>query len=580
MMTRQQKWMKPYLFLIIYSVACLLFQAHKALAQQKGRPNIIWITCEDLSPFIHVYGEQAVKTPNIDQLAKEGIRFTHMYTTAGVCAPSRSSIITGMYPISIGTQHMRTKTVNVKFASKGIPNYAAVVPAQVKAFPEYLRKIGYYTSNNEKQDYQFEVPVTVWDENGPAATYRNRKQDQPFFSIYNFFITHESQLFNRKDSLSVNPATVRVPPYYKDTPTARHDIARQLSNVQIMDQQVGELIAKLKADGVYENSYIFFYSDHGGSTPWTKREVLERGTHIPFIVRLPEGRRAGTVDERLLSSVNLAPTVLSLAGVNLPNYLQGKPFLEQNEHYQQDYVFAARDRMDELYDRVRSVRDKHFRYVRNFMPEQSSYQDLKYRKSIPMMQELLKLHEEGLLDENQDAWFKVPKAAEELYDVQNDPDELHNLVSNPAYVSKLVELRNAMDSWLNEVGDQSVVSEQQMVASWWQGKNHPPTTAEPEIKVSDGGIQLVCATPGASIGYRIVRGGDIKKKRPILTWDMRLVSGAVKEGDLLDVEPSWHVYQGETIKLAPGEKLVVEAMRIGYEPSHATMLIDRYAKGK
>lgn len=561
-----------YFFFIVASLSTFALTSIKVSAQQKERPNIIWITCEDLSPFIHAYGEQSVKTPNIDQLAKEGVRFTYMYTTAGVCAPSRSSIITGMYPISIGTQHMRTRAVDPKFASNGIPSYAAVIPAAVKAFPEFLRKVGYYTTNNEKQDYQFEVPVTVWDENGPTASYKNRSEGQPFFSIFNFFITHESQLFSRQDSLLVDPATVRVPPYYKDTPIARRDISRLLSNVELMDKQVGELIAKLKEDGVYENSYIFFYSDHGGSTPWTKREVLERGTHIPFIIRFPGGARGGSTDERLLSSINFAPTVLALAGADLPDYLQGKPFLNQyNEHYEQRHVFAARDRMDELYDRVRSVRDKNFRYVRNFMPHQPSYQDLKYRKSIPMMQELLKLHEEGKLTEHQEAWFKQPKAPEELYDVENDPDELHNLANDQRYASKLDELRKAMDTWLAEVGDLSSVPENEMVSAWWQGKSHPPITAKPAIQMTAEGIILSCNTPGASIGYRIIKGEDRKEKRRVLTWDMQLVFHRLNQHDLVEVEPSWRVYKGEKIHLQPGEKLMVQAMRIGYQASYVTL---------
>jgi len=561
-------WNVVYTKMLRTLVLLLLVQQPLLAQQAEKKSHIIWITCEDLSPFISAYGEQLVKTPHIDQLAREGVRFTRMYTTAGVCAPSRSSIITGMYPISIGTQHMRTRAVNAQFASKGIPSYAAVIPPYVKCFPEYLRKQGYYTSNNEKQDYQFEAPVTVWDENGPAAGYQNRQSGQPFFSVYNFFITHESQLFGRKDSLLVNPDRVVVPPYYKDTPTARRDIARLLTNVQLMDEQVGELIAKLKADGVYGDSYIFFYSDHGGSTPWTKREVLERGTHIPFIVRFPGGANAGEIDERLLSSVDFAPTVLSLAGVAIPEYLQGRPFLgARHNAYEHRYVYAARDRMDELYDRVRAVRDKQFRYVRNYMPQQASYQDLIYRRSIPMMQELLKLHEEGKLDREQETWFRTPKAPEELYDVDADPHELHNLAANIDYADKIAELRKAMDEWLEEVGDLSEVSEHEMVAKWWDGKDHPPVTAKPAIDMENEGVKITCATQGASIGYRIEKENEAQEKKPVLTWDMKLVFGAVKQGDLVPIEPMWKVYNGEVIKLAKNEKLLVQAMRIGYEPS-------------
>ncbi|MEH6305903.1 sulfatase [Olivibacter sp. CPCC 100613] len=551
---------------LLFLVGLLLSTTLRADDKQ-SRPNIIWITCEDLSPFIGAYGNKVVNTPNIDRLANEGVRYTHMYTTAGVCAPSRSSIITGMYPISIGTQHMRTRAVNGRYGNKDIPSYAAVIPPYVKCFPEYLRTLGYYTSNNEKQDYQFDAPVTVWDANGPAASYRNRKDGQPFFSVFNFFITHESQLFSRQDSLLVDPALVEVPPYYKDTPTARRDIARLLTNVQLMDEQVGELIAQLKKDGVYDNTYIFFYSDHGGSTPWTKREVLERGTHIPFIIRFPGAKYAGTVDNRLLSSIDFAPTVLALAGTEVPTYLQGKPFLGTRTNNEHQYVFAARDRMDELYDRVRAVRDKRFRYVRNFMPEQASYQNLKYRRSVPMMQELLKLHEDGLLNADQEAWFSIPKAKEELYDVVNDPHELVNLANSPAHAGKLVELRRVLDNWLNEVGDLSNTTEKEMVAKWWHGLGYPPQTAKPVLMKEGNGFKIRCNTPGASIGYRIVIQDESSIEKVVSSWDMKFVSGKVKNGDRIAVEPSWQVYQNEIIRLKKNEKLLVKAMRIGFEPS-------------
>ncbi len=300
----------------------LLFPSTVLFAQQ-DRPNIIWITCEDISPFIGAYGDREMKTPNIDQLAKEGVRYTKVFTAAGVCAPSRSSFITGMYPTSIGTMHMRT-IGDPKY--QPVPSYSAVIPADVKCFPEYLRMAGYYCTNNEKQDYQFEPPVTVWDENGAAATFHHRQSNQPFFAVFNFFITHESQLFSRKDSLLMNPDKIRVPPYYPDTKTVRHDMNRLFTNIERMDQQVGELLRMLKEDGLYNNTIIFFFSDHGGALPWMKREILERGTHIPFIIRFPGGKSGGTTNDDLISGVDFAPTVLSLAGVPVPKYMQGQPF--------------------------------------------------------------------------------------------------------------------------------------------------------------------------------------------------------------------------------------------------------------
>jgi N-sulfoglucosamine sulfohydrolase len=545
-------------------------------AQQK-KPNILWITCEDISPYIGAYGDKVVKTPNIDQLAREGVRYTNVYTTAGVCAPSRSAIITGMYQTSIGTQHMRTQGIDPKYMPPGVPPYSAVIPEYVKCFPEYLRKAGYYCTNNEKQDYQFEAPVTVWDENSSAASYRNRPAGKPFFSIFNFGITHESQLFGRKDSLLVRPDEVVVPPYYPDTKTVRHDIARLLTNIERMDQQVGELLNMLKEDGLYDNTIIFFYSDHGGALPWMKREVLERGTHIPFIIRFPGAKNAGTTNDDLISGVDFAPTVLSLAGVPVPKQMQGQAFLgAQKAKQQRKYVFAARDRMDELTDRVRMVRDKGFRYLYNHLPEQPYYQNVAYRLSIPMMKELLQLRDEGKLNAVQQNWFGT-KPVEELYDVLNDPHELYNLAADPKYKAKLTELRTAFQQWTKAVGDMGGIPEKEMVKQMWNGGEEPPVTAAPEIIKTAGGVKLSSKTKGASIGYRIVKGGE--KEEPELhtvqSWDMGFAYGAVKNGTQKPASPVWQVYNGEVIPLKPGETLEVNAMRIGYKPA-----VTNYAGGK
>lgn len=527
------------------------------------RPNMLWITCEDISPYIGAYGDRDVKTPNIDQLAREGIRYTRAYTTAGVCAPSRSAIITGMYQQSIGTQHMRT-TGDPKY--QPVPSYSAVIPDYVKCFPEYLRKAGYYCTNNEKQDYQFAPPVTVWDENGAAASYRNRPQNQPFFAVFNFMISHESQLFSRKDSLLVDEQTVTVPPIYPNTKTVRQGIARMLTNIERMDSQVGELIGMLKAEGLYDNTIIFFYSDHGGTLPWMKREVLERGTHIPLIIRFPNATHAGTVDTELISAVDLAPTVLSLAGVPIPAYMQGQAFLgKQKAKKPRQYVFAARDRMDTEYDRVRMVRDKHYRYLYNYMPEKPYYQNIEYRLSIPMMQELLALKEQGKLDAEQMTWFGT-KPREELYDVDNDPYEFHNLVGNPAYRRPLTELRNAFQRWTKQVGDRASVPEQAMLRQMWNGQDGPPQTATPEIIPAKNGVKLACSTQGASVGYRIEKAGEVPQPvmHTVQNWDIRLIFGG-QAGGKLPAAPVWTVYNGETIPLAKGDLLHVNALRIGFK---------------
>lgn len=541
------------------------FLSMQLSAQQKQlqRPNIIWITCEDISPFIGAYGFSGVRTPNIDQLAKEGVRYTSVYTTAGVCAPSRSAIITGMYQTSIGTHHMRT-IGDPKY--QPVPSYSAVIPSYVRCFPEYLRKAGYYCTNNEKQDYQFEAPVTVWDESSAAASHTNRAPGQPIFAVYNFFITHESQQFARRDSLLVDPNKVDVPLLYPNTENVRKDLARLYTNIERMDQQVGELINSLKKEGLYDNSYIFFFSDHGGALPWMKREVLERGTHIPFLIRYPKGENSGMINDNLISAVDLAPSVLSLAKITVPAYMQGQAFLgKQKSKSTRKYVFAARDRMDTEYDRVRMVRDTGFRYIYNFMPEKINYQNIEFRMSMAMMKDIIKLKEEGKLSAEQMNWFKS-KPIEELYHVATDPFEFNNLSASPMYKEKLNELRTAMKNWVDAVGDMGSIPEAAMIKQMWNGEDTVPHTAQATIKLQGKKIQLSCSTEGASIGYRILKSSttDQKKMSTIKTWDMGSAY-ANSNGRAIPAAIVWKVYDGESIALQKGETLEVNTMRIGFK---------------
>jgi len=537
------------------------------------RPNILWIVCEDISPFLGAYGNNELKTPNLDQLARGGVRFTRAYTAAGVCAPSRSAIITGMYPTSIGTHNMRTLG-DPKSMPVDIPRYSAVLPEYVKAFPEYLRLAGYYTTNNQQTDYQFEPPVTVWDENGPAASYRNRPEGKPFLSVFNFGVTHESMLWGRKDPLRVDPSKVTVPPIYPDTQVVREGIARLFTNIEIMDGQVGELLKNLKDDGVYDNTFIFFYSDHGGSLPWMKREILERGTHVPLIIRFPRGEHAGETNDDLVSGVDFAPTVLSLSGVPIPTYMQGQAFLgEQKSPEGRKYVFAARDRMDSEYDRVRMVRDKRYRYVFNYEPEKPHYQNVRYRLSIPMMNEILKLRDEGKLAPAQQAWFET-KDKEELYDVEDDPWELHSLAKDPNFADKLTELRGAFQEWTKRVGDTGAIPEKELIKNMWNGEDKPPTTAQPEVLNEAGGVRILCATKGASIGYWIAGKGETPQPATHVfqSWDFGGISGKSKNGQPQPAPQIWRVYDGSQIKLALGDELHVNAMRIGYRASTLTFV--------
>ena len=505
-------------------------------------PNILWITCEDMSAHLAGYGDRTVPTPNLDKLAREGVRYRRMFSTNGVCAPSRSAIITGMYPNSIGSNHMRT--VQASRVGNGIVNYETVPPAAVRCFPEYLRAANYYCTNNSKTDYQFEAPFTAWDENGKNAHWRNRPPGKPFFSVINLEVTHESQIWARAGQpLRVNPATVKLPPIYPDNAIIRRDVARNYDNIMVMDSLVGTILKQLEDDGLLDKTIVVFFSDHGSGLAWFKREIYDRGLHVPMIVRYPDGRGAGprlagTWDEELHSFVDLAPSMLSLVGVPVPAHMQGQAFLgEQRAKTSRPYIYAARDRFDEHYDCARAVRDKRFKYIRNYQPDKPYYMDLAYRKQMPMMQEILRLRDAGQLPPVTRRWFG-PKPAEELYDTQNDPDELTNLAANPAFVKQLNDLRQAEQQWVRDVHDKGFMQERDLIQLFWPN-NEQPVTAAPSLILSskDDRLVLTCPTEGASIGYRVNDG-------------------------------PWQLYSGPVL-VPTDAKLTAKAIRIGYKPSPA-----------
>ncbi len=489
--------------LLKLSLVFSFFLCVLAEAQDKLRPNILMLVCEDMSPHLGCYGDSLVKTPNIDRLAKEGIRYTGMFSTAGVCAPSRSTLITGMYQTSIGTHNMRTLGEASKPTS--IKSYSRVLPENVKCYTEYLRAAGYYCTNNEKTDYQFDPPVTAWDESSKKAHWRNRPdKSQPFFSIFNFNVTHESQVWARSgEPLEVDPAKVSVPPYYPESPIVRNDIARFLSNVNEMDRQVGDIIKQLEEDGLLNNTIVIFYSDHGDGLPFVKREVTNRGIHVPFIVRNGNKAGAGTTDTALHSFVDMAPSMLSLAGVVVPSYMQGQAFLgSQASKKGRQYIFSARDRLDTEYDRVRSVRDQRYQYLRNYFPEKPYYMNVKYRQQQPMMVEMLKLKTEGKLNEIQMRWFLPKQVTEELYDLEKDPHQFNNLAKEPAYSTKLKELNEAMNNWIASVGDLGAVEESKLIEDQWPGGVQPITEA-PTMEIKQNKCTLKSSTLGASIAYKV-----------------------------------------------------------------------------
>lgn len=536
--------------------------------QLAKQPNILWLVTEDMSAYIAPFGDSTVQTPNLSRLAEEGIIYPNVFSVAGVCAPSRASIATGMYPTSIGASHMR---VNSYTEETGLPAYEAIPPSDAKMLSEWLRRQGYYCTNNYKTDYQFKHPVTAWDESSPYAHWRNRKEGQPFYAVFNFTETHESGLFEPyghrkiekrhyyegdrtykwgKDRFTEEETPVHlpkdtdfdIPPYLPDNDVVRRDIWKEYNNIVEMDLQVGAVLKQLEDDGLLENTIIFFYGDHGGPYPRQKRLVYDSGLNTPMIIRFPAKQLAGSKDKQLISFIDFAPTLLSLAGVTPPDYLQGQAFMGQYAAKQQrQYIHGAADRFDAETDAIRAVRDEQFKYIRNYRPEQGYYLPVEYRERIPTMQELLRLRDEGKLNETQALWFRDSKPTEELFDCIADPHEVNDIASLPEYKEKLVELRLEMDRWIQEIGDQPNLPEAELISQMWDSKDKQPVTADPVIAINDGKVAITCATEGASIGYQI----------------------KIKNGK---ETASWAIYQ-ETIVLPEGATIMVKAHRIGYKQS-------------
>ncbi len=448
----------------VSAVAFVLLTFGQVFAADPTRPNIVWISCEDISPHLGCYGDPHAITPNLDALAEQGVRFSHAYTTAGVCAPCRSGIITGMYQNSIGTHHMRSD---------------ARLPVWLRPFPMDLRQAGYYCTNNSKTDYQFSRPnkQQIWNDSSGSAHWKNRPSDStPFFAVFNFTGCHESGIAGeskyREVTRDLTPAQrqdpaklTTLPPYYPDTPVVREDWKRNYELITAMDAWAGELIDELKQAELYDDTIVFFWSDHGVGLPRAKRWLYESGTHIPLIVRTPERFRAegqgipASVDGQLVSSVDFGPTVLNLAGVKIPDYLQGRAFLGSNLTMPRSYVYGARDRMDERYDIIRAVRDARFRYIRNFEPLKPYYQYMNTPEQGATMREIRKGERDNTLTSIAKIFSADRKPVEELYDVESDPHELHNLAEDPAFAAKLQELKIALADWQNQVGDIGLIPE-------------------------------------------------------------------------------------------------------------------------
>ncbi len=429
------------------------------------KPNIVFLTCEDSSPNLGCYGDPDAITPNLDKFAKEGAKFTRAFSHAPVCAPSRSGLITGMYPTSMGSHHMRSKLVKTP-----------------PLFVDYLRKSGYTVcwptaggGGIGKTDFNFDVPKG-WVDVTEDWTKKPEVLKAPFFAVYNMTVTHESQARATKAQYAKNtarlktaerhdPAKVKIPPYYPDTVPVRDCVATYHDNITAMDYIAGDVLKLLDDQRLSENTVVVFFGDHGWGLSRGKRWPYDSGLRVPFIVRWPGKVKPGSVREDLVCFLDLAPTVLSLAGAEVPAHMQGRVILGEKTQPAPAFVFSARDRMDETYDRIRTVRGDRYRYVRNFEPDLPYFQYINYMDEMPIMREWRRLAFEGKLNDTQKLFMSRTKPKEELYDLESDPYEINNIANaESALIQKTrKEMSDAIDKWIKDTKDLGEVPEKELI---------------------------------------------------------------------------------------------------------------------
>ncbi|MBN9387950.1 MAG: sulfatase [Chloroflexi bacterium] len=536
-----------------------------------GQPNILFISTHDINPDLSCYagvwpGAEYAHTPNLDKLAAEGARFDQAYATTPVCAPSRSAIMTGMFPTAIGTMHMRTH---------------AVPPPEVHVFTEYLREAGYYCTNNFFTDFQFKVPVTAFDDCSFTAHWRNRPNpDQPFFAAFHGMVTHESQVYVGEEEYQKNtarltpeerhdPTAAPIPPYYPDSPVFRKAFAQYSDNITAMDYWVGDFLKQLEEDGLADNTLVVFWSDHGRGFPRAKRWPYEAGLRVPLIVRWPGKIQPGTAYQDPVYLMDLAATLLNAAGVSVPGYMHARPLFDEQGRFApaRPLIFGGRDRMDEQEDTTRSVRDGRFHYLRNFHPDRPYFQYNDYGEHMATWQELRTLRfresqllgmgeNHHLLNETQRPFLAAHKPEDELYDLLADPHETHNLADDPRYAAEVARLRQAIEDWQKEYGDLGMLPEEELVESWRPGGEMQPT-ATPDISIQAGMLVASCQTEGASIGWTTDPPPD---NPPAANQFIRAVGGPNSEGR------HWQLYTGP-VPVPEGQTVWVRAHRIGFRES-------------
>ena len=419
------------------------------------KPNILWLTSEDHGPEMGCYGDANARTPNIDALAAKGMLFKRAWSVAPVCAPARSVIISGLYTSSSGGQHMRSM----------VP-----LPDSVRLYPQYLRDAGYYCTNNSKEDFNVQKPKQLWNASSGTAHWRNRPEGQPFFAIFNSTKSHESQIRTRPHKQVADPAKMRVPAYHPDTPEVRQDWAQYYDKVSEADEDAGKHLKEIEAAGLAADTIVFYYGDHGSGMPRSKRWPCNSGLHVPMVVFFPEKWKhlapkeyqPGGKSDRMVSFVDLAPTLLSIVGIEPPAWMQGHAFAGSFQTSPQLFLFGERGRMDERMDLVRSVTDGRYVYLRNYFPHVSQGQRVAYQFETPTTRVWRSQFDEGKTNDAQSIFWRVPKPPEELYDLQQDRDEVRNLASHSEHQETLERLRSAQRKHLVSIRDVCFLPESEL----------------------------------------------------------------------------------------------------------------------
>jgi len=427
-------------------------------AGRKERPNILWITSEDNSPYLGCYGDKLAVTPNLDRLATEGVRYRNAFANAPVCSAARSTLITGMHASSLGIHNHRSKVR---------------IPGSFRLYPEYMREAGYYCTNNSKTDYNFPVTIeNIWDASSNKAHYKNRKAAQPFFAVFNIGASHEGKLKYRgsqEELLSIETRLKRenapLPPYHADTPMVRRDWCVYYDNVTAMDREVGLRLEELEREGLAEDTIVVYYSDHGGALPRGKRNIHDSGTRVPLIIRFPKkwahlapAKPGGWVDDPV-GFVDFPATALSLMGIAVPKNFEGRPFLGAQAGKPREHVFLFRGRMDERYDTVRAIRDRRWRYVRNYSPHRPWGQQYSYPfRVLPSMGSWYEAYKQGRCNAVQARYWQ-PKPSEELYDIENDPHDVKNLAADPKHAERLARMSRTLDDDMVRMRDTGLIPE-------------------------------------------------------------------------------------------------------------------------